>query len=85
MRTSLTTVLPLCRNEIYHSNRSAAYAALKRWDEALRDGRRAVQLKPGWAKGHARLGAAFLGMELWSEVRLMPSKADARLNELLIT
>ena len=74
MGTSLMGVLDLVRNEIYHSNRSAAYAALKRWDEARRDGRRAVQLKPGWAKGHARLGAAFLGMELWSEVRLMPGK-----------
>jgi stress-induced-phosphoprotein 1 len=63
----------LRRNEIYYSNRSAANAALKRWDEALRDGRRAVQLKPGWAKGFARLGAAFLGLDLWSEVGTLSS------------
>ena len=79
--TSQTSVLRPLRNEIYHSNRSAACAALKRWDEALRDGRRAVQLKPGWAKGHARLGAAFLGMELWSEVRLVPNEIDTRLQD----
>ena len=49
-----------------------AHRVLKALDVEAEDGRQAVQLKPGWAKGHARLGAAFLGMELWSEV---PSQA----------
>lgn len=54
---------------MYYSNRSAAHAAMKRWDEALRDGKRAVQLKPSWAKGFVRVGGAYFGMELWCEVR----------------
>ena len=54
---------------MYYSNRSAAHAALKRWDEALRDGKRSAALKPGWAKGFVRIGAAYFGMELWCEVR----------------
>ena len=56
---------------MYYSNRSAALAAVQRWDEALRDGRRAAQLKPGWAKGFMRIGAAYMGLELWSEVCLL--------------
>lgn len=54
---------------MYYSNRSASHAAMKRWDEALRDGKRAVKLKPGWAKGFVRVGGAYFGMELWCEVR----------------
>lgn len=40
------------------SNRSAAYAALQRWDDALRDADEAVGLAPAWAKPYARKGKA---------------------------
>lgn len=45
------------------SVRSAAYAALKRWDEAASDALRTTQIDPKWPKGWARLGAAYMGME----------------------
>ncbi len=45
-----------------HSNRSACHAALKDFDAALRDGRAAVSLRPGWAKAHSRIGAALHGL-----------------------
>ncbi|EOD09250.1 hypothetical protein EMIHUDRAFT_67958, partial [Emiliania huxleyi CCMP1516] len=39
---------------VYFSNRSAAYAALERWREALDDAVEACSLKPDWGKGHLR-------------------------------
>ena len=56
-------------NEIYFSNRSAAHAALEHWEEAAADGRRCVALKPNWAKGWARLGAACMGLKLYGDAR----------------
>ena len=52
------------RNEVYYSNRSAAHASLGDWAAAKLDALRVTQLKPGWAKGHARLGAAYLGLQV---------------------
>ncbi|CAD5196981.1 unnamed protein product [Musa acuminata subsp. malaccensis] len=48
-------------NHVLYSNRSAAYASLQRYDVALADARKTVELNPGWAKGYSRLGAAHLG------------------------
>jgi tetratricopeptide (TPR) repeat protein len=42
----------------FYSNRSAAYCQLGQYTKALDDGRRAVALKPDWAKGHHRVGTA---------------------------
>lgn len=55
-------------NEIYYSNRAAAHTALKNYRGALSDGKEAVQLKPRWAKGWARIGAAHMGLEEFQEV-----------------
>lgn len=55
-------------NAIYHSNRAAAHAGLKDHKAAARDARRATELKPGWAKAWSRLGAAYFGLEQFSEV-----------------
>ena len=48
-------------NHILYSNRSAAYASLRMWDKAIADGNECVRLRPDWAKGYCRLGAAFEG------------------------
>lgn len=55
-------------NEVYRSNRAAALTAMKRFSEALEDARAVVRLKPKWAKGWARMGAAHFGLEEWAEV-----------------
>ena len=47
-------------NEVYFSNRCAAYAALQRWREALDDSHEVVTLKPEWVKGWVRRGSAWL-------------------------
>ncbi|KAH7326449.1 cytochrome c biogenesis factor [Stachybotrys elegans] len=48
-------------NHILYSNRSAAYASKKDWDNALQDAEKTVQLKPDWPKGYGRKGAALHG------------------------
>lgn len=48
-------------NHILYSNRSAAYASKKEWDNALRDADKTTELKPDWAKGWGRKGAALHG------------------------
>ncbi|RDA90747.1 hypothetical protein CP533_2972 [Ophiocordyceps camponoti-saundersi (nom. inval.)] len=48
-------------NHILYSNRSAAYASKKQWDEALQDAEKTTEIKPDWAKGWGRKGAALHG------------------------
>lgn len=45
-------------DHILYSNRSAAYAGAKKYEEALTDGRKCVELKPDFAKGYSRVGFA---------------------------
>ncbi|RDX66642.1 Hsp70-Hsp90 organizing protein 1, partial [Mucuna pruriens] len=49
-------------NHVLYSNRSAAYASLQNYTEALADAQKTVDLKPDWPKGYSRLGAAHLGL-----------------------
>jgi len=46
-------------DNIFYSNRSACRAQLKDVDGALSDARKCVELDSKWAKGYARLGAAY--------------------------
>ncbi|KAK5992625.1 Heat shock protein STI1 [Cladobotryum mycophilum] len=48
-------------NHILYSNRSAAYASKKDWDNALNDAEKTTEIKPDWAKGWGRKGAALHG------------------------
>ena len=58
----------VCRNEVFFSNRAAAFLSAKQYVKALQDARRVIALKPKWAKGHARLAAAHFAMQDFSEV-----------------
>ncbi|KAJ1379629.1 Tetratricopeptide-like helical domain superfamily, partial [Sesbania bispinosa] len=49
-------------NHVLYSNRSAAYASLQKYAEALDDAKKTIELKPDWSKGYSRLGAAHLGL-----------------------
>ncbi|PTD11267.1 Heat shock protein sti1 [Fusarium culmorum] len=48
-------------NHILYSNRSAAYASKKDWEHALQDAEKTTEIKPDWAKGWGRKGAALHG------------------------
>lgn len=48
-------------NHILYSNRSAAYASKKEWDNALSDAEKTTEIKADWAKGWGRKGTALWG------------------------
>eukprot|EP01062_Namystynia_karyoxenos_P015905 TRINITY_DN15810_c0_g1_i1.p1 TRINITY_DN15810_c0_g1~~TRINITY_DN15810_c0_g1_i1.p1 ORF type:complete len:262 (+),score=89.70 TRINITY_DN15810_c0_g1_i1:82-786(+) len=52
-------------SEVYLSNRSAAYAGLQRWNEALADAHKAVDMAPQWPKGYLRVAAALQGQRFY--------------------
>lgn len=62
-------------SSIYFSNRSAAYASLDRFREALDDAQEVVGLKPEWVKGHIRRGNALSGLKKHEEARKAYLKA----------
>jgi tetratricopeptide (TPR) repeat protein len=56
-------------NHVVLSNRSAALLALKETQRALDDAKACVHTAPDWAKGHMRMGAAYLSQgELYNAV-----------------
>ncbi|OLN85438.1 Heat shock protein sti1-like protein [Colletotrichum chlorophyti] len=49
-------------NHILYSNRSAAYASKKDWENALKDAEKTTEIKPDWPKGWGRKGTALYGL-----------------------
>lgn len=49
-------------NHILFSNRSAAYASKKEYENALADAEKVTSIKPDWSKGWGRVGAAKHGL-----------------------
>lgn len=49
-------------NHILYSNRSAAFASKKDYQKALEDANKVTEIKPDWAKGWGRKGAAMHGL-----------------------
>ncbi|KAK5129909.1 hypothetical protein LTR08_002710 [Meristemomyces frigidus] len=73
-------------NHVLYSNRSGAYASLKQFDKALEDANKTTEIKPDWAKGWGRKGAAQHGVgdlvgavDAYEEaLKLDPSNAQAK-------
>jgi len=57
------------KDHSYYSNRSACYAAIDKFDEALADGNKCVELKPDWAKGYGRVGYALFKLDKLEEAK----------------
>mmetsp|Transcript_10846 Transcript_10846/g.19315 ORF Transcript_10846/g.19315 Transcript_10846/m.19315 type:complete len:702 (-) Transcript_10846:610-2715(-) len=71
---------------IYYSNRSACRAQMKDIDGSLEDAKKCVSLAPEWAKGYARLGAAFYSAgELRKSLKAYEDglKIDPKLKQLV--
>ncbi|CEP61291.1 Hsp90 cochaperone STI1 LALA0_S02e11078g [Lachancea lanzarotensis] len=49
-------------NHVLYSNRSACYASLKRFGDALQDAEKCIGINPSWSKGYNRVGAAQSGL-----------------------
>ncbi|KAL8766136.1 MAG: hypothetical protein Q9209_006976 [Squamulea sp. 1 TL-2023] len=73
-------------NHVLYSNRSGAYASLKNFEKALEDANKTTNIKPDWAKGWGRKGAALHGTgdlvganDAFEEaLKLDPSNAQAK-------
>ncbi|KAK5198256.1 Hsp90 cochaperone [Exophiala xenobiotica] len=73
-------------NHVLYSNRSGAYASLKDYQHALEDANKTTEIKPDWAKGWGRKGAAQHGLgdlvgakDAFEEaLKLEPSNAQAK-------
>ena len=51
----------------FYSNRSAAYAALEKWEEAAEDGRACIRVKKDFIKGYFRLSVALRALKRYKE------------------
>ncbi|EAX91205.1 TPR Domain containing protein [Trichomonas vaginalis G3] len=49
-------------NYALYSNRSGAYCASQKYQQAAADARKVIEIKPDWPRGHSRLGAALQGL-----------------------
>lgn len=73
-------------NHVLYSNRSGAYTSIKQWENALEDANKTVEIKPDWAKGWGRKGAALHGAgdlvnatDAYEEaIKLDPANAQAK-------
>lgn len=49
------------KNHVFFSNRSASYAGLSKWEEAVSDAKDCIRLEPTFIKGYYRLVVASIG------------------------
>jgi stress-induced-phosphoprotein 1 len=54
-------------NHVLFSNRSAAYLKAGKYQLALEDAEKTVQLNPTWAKGYSRKGASLHALQRYEE------------------
>jgi len=54
-------------NASLYSNRSATYAALRKYEAALKDAEKVLEMRPDWPKGYLRQGNAYEGMLMYPE------------------
>jgi len=48
------------KDPVFYSNRSASAVHLEKYDQAVQDAEKCVELSPEWAKGYSRLGTALM-------------------------
>jgi len=57
-----TKAIELGATHVLYSNRSAAYCGMQKYEEALSDATKCIEMKPDWGKGYGRKGAALHGL-----------------------
>ena len=62
-------------NHILYSNRSASLMFLKRYDDALKDAEKCLELQPSFAKGYSRKGGALFELQRLEEAEEAYTKA----------
>eukprot|EP00397_Hematodinium_sp_SG-2012_P025912 GEMP01027110.1.p1 GENE.GEMP01027110.1~~GEMP01027110.1.p1 ORF type:complete len:424 (+),score=107.28 GEMP01027110.1:100-1371(+) len=56
-------------NPVYYSNRAAAWAELRKWDNSLNDATKCVEKDPRFAKGYSRKGTALMQLGRFTDSR----------------
>jgi len=51
----------------FYSNRAAAYMAINKFDDALKDAESCIKAKPDWVKGHYRKGLALMSLNRYGD------------------
>jgi stress-induced-phosphoprotein 1 len=54
-------------DHVFYSNRSACYASLEQYPQALADAEKCVELKPDWVRGYTRKGLAEFYLQEYSK------------------
>lgn len=55
------------KNHVLYSNRSAAYAKAGKYEDALKDADKTIELNSTWPKGYSRKGSALSLMNKYTE------------------
>ena len=59
--------IELGATHVLYSNRSACYCGLRKYEEALNDASKCIEMKGDWGKGYGRKGAALHGLGRFDE------------------
>ena len=57
--SAFSSAIALYEDPVYYSNRAASYTAINKFNEAIKDAQKCIELKPTWSKGYSRLGAVY--------------------------
>jgi len=58
------------KDPTFYSNRCAAYMAIDKFEEALKDAESCIRLQPSWVKGWYRKGAALVSLSRYEEAAM---------------
>lgn len=63
-----TIAIALCeKNAVYYCNRAAAYTQTHKYDEAIRDCHKSIEVDPNYSKAYSRLGLAYYAQGNYSD------------------
>ncbi|KNA17865.1 hypothetical protein SOVF_076070 [Spinacia oleracea] len=62
-----TSAIALCENAVYYCNRAAAYTQMRKYDEAIKDCLKSIEIDPNYSKAYSRLGLAYYAQGKYSD------------------
>ncbi|XP_030528037.1 small glutamine-rich tetratricopeptide repeat-containing protein [Rhodamnia argentea] len=63
-----TCAIALCENHaVYYSNRAAAYTQIGKFDDAIKDCHKSLEIDPNYSKAYSRLGTAYYALGKYAD------------------